>query len=197
MTTTLSDKKLEELYALLSVPMIDFDCGKECAPMNGGLPFCCDEKATVPLIFWDELRWHQRDGGFWRRMPKRGKVARDLADKCEDEFEVLAVCPGAAKCIRDKRALICRTFPLEPHCDSLGRVLGLTYDYSEDLQCPLVGREDVTFNPIFIRNCIRFWREILRLMPLQKRLYTRESLKLRRKFRKQGRKVPLFTARAV
>jgi len=187
-----TDKKIEELYRLLDVPMLDFDCGQLCAPENDGIPICCDQRTIIPILYADELRWHRQHGKFWKRMPKRGKAARELAEMVEDDIDHLAVCLGPSKCERSKRAFVCRVFPFEPHCDSLGRVLGLTYTFSKDHPCPLVKMENVPYNPEFIQNCIRFWRELFKLIPRERDLYREESKRMQRRFQRKGRKIPIF-----
>ena len=188
----LTGRKLKALYRLLSVPMIDFDCGKLCAPGNDGVPLCCDHRISVPLLLRDEFRWHRKRHTFWKKMPRKSKSQRALAEECRHSPDVLALCPGPAKCEREKRAFACRTFPFEPHCDAKGRVLGLAFNYTPEIPCPLRRKRKVAYNPEYIRNAIKFWNQILEIFPEERSLYTRESKKLRREARRKGRKVRLF-----
>jgi len=188
----LTSGKLQSLYRLMSAPMADFDCGTLCAPRNNGVPFCCDPDMSVPLLFRDELRWHRRHGNFWREMPLDEPDRRRLAEQCNDRNEVLALCPGIRKCDRRKRALVCRVFPFEPHCDPRGRILGLVYNYTPEIPCPLRRRRKNIYNPEYLRNAIMFWKEIMEIFPEERDLYIKESKKLRRRFRRLGRRVPVF-----
>ena len=189
----LTANKLEALYRLMSAPMADFDCGELCAPRNDGVPFCCDPDISIPLLFRDELRWHRKRSPYWREMPRDKPDQRKLAEKCNDWKDVLALCPGIHKCNRKKRALVCRTFPFEPHCDSKGKILGLAYNYTPEIPCPLRRRRKNVYNPDYLHRAIRFWKEIFDIFPEEKALYIEESKTLRRRYKHLGRRVPLFS----
>lgn len=194
--SVLTDKKLGRFYRLLSAPMTDFDCGKLCAPDNGGVPACCEAETTYPVLYVDEFKWLRKKGKFWKRMRLKKKAARKLAGELH-ESSLLARCPGPAACKRASRAIVCRIFPFEPHLNEDGRVQGLTFNFDMEDRCPLIGRPESDFNPVYIRNSIIFWKELLALMPEEHDLYMEESDKLRRKFRRKGRKVPVFTGRKL
>jgi len=191
MKRRLTDRRLRRWYRLLSVRMTRFDCGTLCAPANDGIPYCCDRDQVVPLLYRDELRWHRRRSRFWRRSKPRTRHAKKLAAEIVDDV-VLADCPGVAGCRRGLRALVCRTFPFEPHLDDDGRLLGITYQYSVEAECPLVGRPRRTVNEAYIGNALTFWSEVLDVFPEEREMYTAESKKLRRRFQKSGRRVQVF-----
>ena len=187
----ISEAELRRFYWLLSARMTDFDCGTLCAPANHGIPCCCDQKLTLPILYANEYRWQRRKSGFWRRTrpldPEEEKVIGDL-----DAFYVAAKCAGLARCRRSRRALVCRMFPFEPHLDDKGGVLGITYQYEAADRCPLVGRRASAYNPAYIRNSVMFWQEILCLLPREREMYRRESRKLRRRFKRAGKRVQVF-----
>jgi hypothetical protein len=188
----LTDKSLRKFYRLLSAPMTDFDCGRLCSPGNDGVPECCDIRTTYPSLYVDEYRWLRRKSHFWKRLVPRTEEARKLARELH-ESSILATCPGPAECKRGSRAIVCRIFPFEPHLDRQGKVLGLTFNYEMADRCPLIGRPESTFNPKYIRNSIQFWKELLPLIPEEQQLYIDESARLRRRFRRKGRRVAVFT----
>ncbi|MFP4520875.1 MAG: hypothetical protein ACLFQK_01890 [Fibrobacterota bacterium] len=190
--TALNDKIISELYRLLSVPMIDFDCGSLCAPQNGGVPECCDMDITVPVLYLDEYRWQQNKGSYWKPMPVETDEDFELADGIDEECCVLAVCPGPASCLRKRRAFVCRTFPFDPYLDKSGAVKGLVFQYKMSDRCPLVGRPRKIFNDLYIRNSIMFWEKIFECLPEEKELYRKESIKLRRSFGARRKKIKIF-----
>jgi hypothetical protein len=189
----LCPEKIQELHALLSVPMVDFDCGTLCAPANKGIPLCCDHQEVVPLIFRDEFAWLRGQSDYWKPMPVITAEDRKLLEDSESDYDVLAVCGGPAGCDRSRRALVCRTYPFEPHCDTKGNILGMAFIYANDHHCPLIDRQGVRYNPQYIANSIAYWEEIFDLFPEEKELYTFESRRVRRRFKRKGRAVPLFT----
>lgn len=176
MKKRISDKKLKRFYELLSVPMIDFDCGKLCAPKNGGFPVCCENEDVVPVLFHEEYKYHWKNGRFWKRMPPITKEIKEFIEESEDYY-VFAKCPGVAKCDREKRSLNCRTFPLEPYLDKKGEITGLAYADARQVNCPLIGKPMTIFNPDFMRNAITFWGEMFALYPEEKEMYMDESRK--------------------
>jgi hypothetical protein len=194
MRARMDEKKLRRFYRMLSVPMIDFNCGELCAPRNGGIPNCCESESVVPVLFRDELRWHRKkNGNFWKKMPVRTKADREFVkDACS--YYLFAVCGGPGQCRRPKRSLNCMTFPFEPHVDREGRVVGLVYKDEGDEECPLMKKSPGIYNPDYISNSIRFWQELIDLYEEEQELYMSESRKRERRVRRKGIKVRVFRA---
>lgn len=187
----ITEKKLRRFYRLLSVRMIDFDCGRLCAPKNEGIPYCCSNEDVVPILFHEEYRWHRNNGRFWKRMPPKSREIRKFIEESEDYY-VFSQCPGPEDCVRSKRSLNCMTFPLEPHVNADGEVQGLAYVNTGRRDCPLIGRSRKTFNPVYISNSLIFWRELFELYPEEQELYMQESRKRVRRAKKEGKRVRLF-----
>src|ERR1051326_7535733 len=38
------------LYETFTAPVSRFDCGRKCAPLNGGEPVCCSPQNAVPVV---------------------------------------------------------------------------------------------------------------------------------------------------
>lgn len=186
MKTRITEKTLKRFYKLLSAPMIDFDCGKLCAPDNGGMPICCENEDVVPILFHEEYKYHSKNGRFWKRMPPITKEIKKFIEESEDYY-VFAKCSGPAGCKRSKRSLNCRTFPLEPHVAKDGEVVGLAYAEARDINCALIGKPINIFNPVYIQNVIRFWQEMFALYPEEKEMYINESKKRERRIKKLRR----------
>jgi len=183
MKTRFSEKQLKRFYKQLSVPMIDFDCGKLCAPGNGGIPVCCENEGVVPILFNEEYKYHWKNGRFWKRMPPVTKEIKKFIEEAEDYY-IFAKCPGHEGCERSKRSLCCRTFPLEPHVNKTGEVIGLAYAKARDIDCPLIGKPKSIFNAVYLRNVIQFWQEMFEYYPEEKEMYIEESRKRERRIRK-------------
>lgn len=173
----------QQLYALLQEPMIDFDCGTLCAPGNGGIPVCCDEKLTKPVLFRGELTWHQQTSDFWQPVTESEELGPE---------EVYASCPGCNKCDRSLRALVCRTYPFEPFLDEEGALLGLTFNYYEAGRCPLLVKKDLVLNPQYILNSLLFWDFVFQHDEEQYELYMDNSDDLR-EAQENGQVIRLFT----
>jgi hypothetical protein len=189
----LTEKHLRRFYRLLSVPMIDFDCGRLCAPSNEGIPICCDNDSVVPILFREEFKLQKAKGRFWKKMPVKTKADREFV-KDSYSYYVFALCPGHENCLRSRRSLNCMTYPFEPHIDRKGRVVGLVYKDEGDEECPLVRRSWKIYNPVYISNSVLFWQELTDLVPGEKELYLSESRKRERKAKRMRKRIRIFTA---
>jgi hypothetical protein len=187
----LTERQVRRFVRLLSVSMTDFDCGALCAPHHGGIPYCCNTTNVVPILFRTEYGMHRRRDGFWTRFRPRTKAERRMIEEACD-YNVFCTCPGPAGCRRSRRALVCRTFPFEPHLDTGGRVMGLAYQDETNPGCPLNGKPSRLYNPAYIRNAIRFWMELTAAIPEERRLYMAESRKRERRALRTGRPYRLF-----
>jgi len=192
MKKKITEEKLKRFYRLLSIPMIDFNCGDLCAPGNNGIPVCCENEGVVPILFHEEYKWHWKNGRFWQRMPPVTKEIKKFIEESEDYY-VFAKCPGPAGCKRSKRSLNCRTFPLEPYVGKDGEVAGLAYADAREINCPLIGKPKKLFNPVFIRNAIKFWEEMFECYPEEKEMYIDESRKRDRRLKRKGKRLSIFS----
>lgn len=190
MKARITEKDIERFQDLLSVKMIDFDCGKLCAPGNGGIPRCCENDSVVPILFQEEYKLHRRGGKFWKLAEKTEEV-RQYIKECEDYY-VFASCPGPQKCIRTQRSFNCMTFPFEPHINKYGEVVGLSYLNSREIKCSLIDKPKKTYNSKYISNSIKFWNELFKHYPEEREVYMDESRKRERKAKKAGKRFKLF-----
>ncbi len=170
----------------MNQPIMDFDCGTLCAPDNDGIAQCCDKELTVPLLFHDEYRWQRKRSSYWKRYPKSEREEYDT------EEDYACYCPGPLKCDRNKRALVCRTYPFEPHLASDGSMLGMTYIFGSDQHCPLIGTTTYRYNPDYLSRSMEYWEEVFKVFPEEREHYIQESKKVRRAMKRKKRQVPLF-----
>lgn len=182
----ISEYRLKKWYRLLDTPMLDFDCGTLCAPHNDGIAMCCDKELTVPLLFKEEYRWHRKRSAYWKRYPVADRKEYDT------EHDFACFCPGPLKCDRKKRALVCRTYPFEPHLDTHGAIVGMTYIYGSNQHCPLIGTLDYAFNPEYMARSIQYWNEVFEVFPDEREHYIAESQRIRRMMKRKGSPVPVF-----
>jgi hypothetical protein len=166
--------QLGRFFRLLSVRMLDFDCGALCAPRNRGVPYCCDGSQVIPLLYKSEYRWLAARGDQWRRMPSTEEPARTILNGAAP-CNLCALCTGPARCKRSLRALACRAYPLEPHVDHRGAVAGLVFLHDDAGRCPLVAMPRSTFRSAYVRNAIVFWQELIDALPEERELFVTES----------------------
>ncbi len=172
--------------------MIEFDCGKLCAPDNEGIPVCCENDYCVPVLYHEEFKWRRTDDKFWKRMPPKTKEIKKFIDESESYY-VFSQCPGPASCVRSKRSFNCMTFPFEPHIDKKGEITGLSFGNNTDVECPLPNKPNKAFNRNYISNALTFWQELFELYPEEHETYMKESRKRERIAKKTGKHVRLLT----
>ncbi|MBI4825030.1 MAG: TIGR04282 family arsenosugar biosynthesis glycosyltransferase [Nitrospirae bacterium] len=190
MKERITERDMKMFQDLLSVNMIDFDCGKLCAPKNNGVPVCCENEFVVPILFHDEYKRHRRNGRFWKRAPRTEEVKKYIEES--EDYYVFASCPGPEKCIREQRSFNCMTFPFEPHINKDGEIAGLSYFNGKDVKCSLMDKPQKTYNPKYISNSIKFWKELFEYYPEEKESYMDESRKRERKAKRTGKRFKLF-----
>ena len=191
MKTRISEKQLRRFHRLLSVKMIDFDCGEICAPQNNGIPKCCENEFVVPVLFREEYNWHRKNGKFWKRMPPKTKEIRKFIEESETYY-VFSQCPGPKDCRRSKRSFNCMIFPFEPYVSREGNITGLMFVEGDKDTCPFLGKPQQTFNPAYIVNYVKFWTEMFELYPEEKEMYMKESRKREGKAKKKGKRFRLI-----
>lgn len=189
----LTQKQLKRWYRLLEPPMTDFDCGQLCAPDNDGIPNCCDHEWTIPLLFKEEYKYHRARSRFWRRYPRRTPEQRADANEFDSEHDWACLCPGAARCERNLRALVCRLYPFMPFVNGKRELLGLTYIHGEARKCPLIDRPGNAPPADYVRGSLQYWKEVFEIFPDELEVFVDLSKKARRRYRRLGRPVPLFT----
>jgi len=180
----LTEDRLRRWYRLVQPAMTDFDCGQLCAPDNDGVPACCDEEWTVPLLFREEYKYHRQRSRFWRRAE---------ANEFDSRHDWACLCSGPAKCERNKRALVCYLYPFMPLVNGKGKVLGMTFIHGEASKCPLIDRPGWTPPTDYVRGSIAYWEEVFEIFPDEQAVFVDLSRKARRRYRRLGRPVPLFT----
>lgn len=190
----LTEARIGELLATLRAPVTAFDCGKLCAPANGGVPVCCHAPTILPVLYKAEFALLQKRSDLWRRHVPTGADAplQHRARACD----VFAVCKGHTQCEREHRALACRTFPFEPYLDHDGHFVGLVFAFEYAPLCPLIGGEHEIL-PEFVRECCAMWRRMFEVDADERRFYLGCSRTLRRQFGRHHAPIPVFTENGV
>ncbi|MFH1760690.1 MAG: hypothetical protein ABIA63_06275 [bacterium] len=181
----------EKIYNEFTAPVTDYDCGLLCAPGNQGIPVCCDNDQELPVLFTEELKWLNGRTKLWKQMAIKTKEDKKMADEIEDYIKYCH-CNGIAECGRRYRSLACRFFPFEPYMDIKGRFAGITWIYRAEKECPLISKRGVKINQNFINQFIDVWDLLFKVYPGEFELYSEESKKLRRRFKKYNRTIKIF-----
>lgn len=190
----LDEAQVRTLLTTLQAPVTAFDCGRLCAPGNGGVPVCCHAPSVLPVLYQAELALLQKRSDLWRKHVPTGADA-PLAARARP-CDVFAVCKGHLHCERDNRALACRTFPFEPYLDHDDAFAGIVFAYDMAHLCPLIHGEHA-IEPGFVAECCAMWRQLFQFDDDERRFYAGLSRTLRRQFGGSGDAIPVWTERGV
>lgn len=190
MSQCLQPPDFARLYERFEAPVSRFDCGRHCAPLNGGEPVCCSTRHAIPVM--DRAEWRLLRGRtrMWRPFHPRSAVERrevgNLADSC-----LAAQCRGARHCERDNRALSCRTFPFFPYLTRAGAFVGLAYYWAFEDRCWVISNLGVV-GLEFVRQFVEACETIFERDPDERQVFLRQSADMRRVFARWRRPIPLI-----
>ena len=179
-----------ELLNEFDASVCAFDCGQLCAPLNGGVPVCCESDGVVPVLYREEFALLRSRGDLWRAFKPTCAHERNMEEELSDYQ--LAICTRSCVDERENRSLNCRSFPFLPYFDHDDELCGLVYDYeSAEGKCPLVELPQVITRE-YIRQAIWFWGQVCSLDEDEGAFYRGESEALRRRMGRRGEKVPVL-----
>jgi len=178
------------LYDLFQAPVSRFDCGRKCAPLNGGEPVCCSTDHAVPVVDRAEWLLLRSRSDLWRRhkpQDAQGKaIAAALPRGC------LAVeCKGARHCERDNRSLACRSFPFFPYIDGKGTFIGLAVHWTFADRCWVMSNLGIV-DAEFRRQFVAAYDRLFAVDRGEYEANKDHSTALRRVFSRRGWPIPLI-----
>lgn len=191
---------IRRLYDRFDAPVIDFDCGRMCAPHNPrGKPFCCDICEAVPVAFHQEWAYLQQHTDLWHVW--RGDECATggaggainpaaLREQAPEHLTLLA-CLGPEHCQRSFRALSCREFPFFPYITSDDRFIGLAYEWGFESTCWVISHLD-SVTPAFRRAFIQTYDDLFALWEDEYESYYALSQEMREHFAAQKRRIPIL-----
>jgi hypothetical protein len=178
------------IYEIFQAPISRFDCGKHCAPLNGGEPVCCTTDHAVPVV--DRAEWNlvRSRSDLWHRYHPTDAAGRavvaDLAKSC------LAIeCKGVRHCERDNRTLACRSFPFFPYIDRAGDFIGLSVHWAFLDRCWVISNLSIV-DAAFRQQFIAAYEFLFEADPGEYTTHKQYSATLRRVFSRQGKPIPLI-----
>jgi hypothetical protein len=178
------------IYARFQKPASRYDCGRKCAPLNGGVPVCCSTDHALPLVDKHEWQFLRARSDLWRLYLKRDAETRrerkDMHRDCR-----LIECKGAAHCERENRSLSCRAFPFFPYITADDEFAGLAPFWTFEDRCWLMNNLQVVDRG-FVREFVAA-HELLFAADQEERAANRDhSAAMRRVFARWNRLMPLI-----
>ena len=178
------------VYEKFQAPVSRFDCGKYCAPLNGGQPVCCDTRDAIPIV--DRAEWEllKSRTDLWSLFKPRCATGREIVDSLHEQCRAVE-CKGAAHCERDNRSMACRAFPFFPYITRERAVIGLTGYWNFEDRCWVLSNLGVV-TPQFVAECLEAYETIFAEDPAEFEVYRQLAVTMRRTFTKRDRIIPLI-----
>jgi len=177
------------IYELLEVSISRFDCGRKCAPLNGGEPVCCSTQNAVPVVHKSEYKELQRRTDLWHDFKAYDsatrKIVKDLHKSC-----AAVECKGVAFCERDNRSLACRAFPFFPYMTREGKFIGLAFYWDFEDRCWVMSNLQIV-DRVFVDEFVKAYEYLFTVDPREYETFVEYSATMRRVFSRKRRPIPL------
>ena len=183
-------QEIPTLYAGFDVPIAEFDCGKKCAPYNGGVPYCCDTCHAVPAAYPAEWGYLQANTTLWHSWEPVESNGKDQLQREAGDL-ILIECLGHQHCQRDFRSFVCRAFPFFPYMDSRGEFLGLSYYWDYQDRCWVISNLQIVRHE-YRTQFIQTYKRLFTLLPEEREAFQYHSAEMRRVFQARRRTIPLL-----
>jgi hypothetical protein len=178
------------LYERFNAPVCKFDCGRKCAPLNGGSPVCCSTQDAVPVVHKAEFKLLQSRTDLWKRFKPYDAATRKIVDELTTSSCAIE-CKGAAFCERHNRTIACRAFPFFPYVSRERQVLGLSVYWIFEDRCWMMSNMRLVEKP-FIEECLDTWHAIFAKDKEEWETYVDYSATMRRVFSRWCRRIPVL-----
>jgi hypothetical protein len=177
------------IYETFQAPVSRFDCGRKCAPHNGGEPVCCSTEHAIPVADRPEFDLLRSRSDLWRRYkPPDAQARREIADLHDDCVAI--ECKGARHCERDNRTMACRAFPFFPYMTRAGEIVGLAYYWAFEDRCWVISNLGIV-TPEFVRECIAAFEMVFAADRLEYETHLRLAADMRRVFARRNKIIPI------
>ena len=112
------------LYETFTAPVSRFDCGRKCAPLNGGEPVCCSTQNAVPVVHKVEFNLLRSRTDLWSKFKPYDYATREIVADLTPDCTAIH-CKGARHCERENRTIACRGFPFFPYLTRQREFVGI------------------------------------------------------------------------
>jgi hypothetical protein len=178
------------LYEGFSAPVSRFDCGRKCAPLNGGEPVCCSTENAVPVVHKVEFELLRQRTDLWSKFKPYDYATRQIVAELTSDCMAIH-CKGARFCERDNRTLACRGFPFYPYLTRQRQFIGIgTYWVFED-RCWMMSNLEIVDRP-FVEQFVATYEALFLKDQSEFKTYVDFSASARRVFSRWNRPIALL-----
>ena len=187
---TIKPQDFATLYEGFTAPVSRFDCGRKCAPLNGGEPVCCSTQNAVPVVHKVEFELLKTRTDLWARFKPYDYATRQIVAELTPDCTAIT-CKGARHCERDNRTIACRGFPFYPYITRQREFIGIgTYWVFED-RCWMMSNLEVV-DAKFISEFVAAYEALFLKDPTEFTTYVDFSASARRVFSRWAREIALL-----
>ena len=187
---TLKASDFDQIFRNFESPVMRFDCGQMCAPLNGGEPVCCSTDNAVPVVNKGEWKLLKKRTDLWHKFKPRDAAGREIVEGLGKGC--LAVeCKGARHCERENRSLSCRTFPFFPYITRDREFLGLSVYWTFEDRCWVISNIE-RVDRQFVDEFVAAYETVFRLDPEEYDVMRDWSATMRRVFSRRGESIPII-----
>lgn len=188
---TAKAKHYEKMYEMFEASISKrVDCGKMCAPLNGGTPVCCSTDHAVPIVTTGEWNHLKRITEAWKKYKPDDKAGREIVDELHEDCRAIE-CKIAPFCDRTSRTLACRAFPFFPYFTKEEELVGLSYYWTFDDRCWVISNLQVA-EPEFVKEMIETYEYLFKKDREEKEAMLDQSKSMRKVFGKKGKIIPII-----
>lgn len=180
----------QQVYDRFQASISRYDCGKKCAPLNGGEPVCCTTEAAVPIAHNSEWQLLKSRTDLWHPFKPIDAATRQIVKETAADCKAIE-CKGAAFCERDNRTLACRAFPFFPYITREGEFVGLGYFWEFEDRCWVISNLRIV-NRKFVKEFVAAHEYLFEQDPQEKEYAENHSATARRVFSRWKRFFPLI-----
>jgi hypothetical protein len=190
---TIKAQDFATLYEGFTAAVSRFDCGRKCAPLNGGEPVCCSTQNAVPVVHKVEFDLLKSRTDLWSRFKPYDYATRQIM--AEVTGDCMAIhCKGARHCERDNRTIACRGFPFYPYITRQRQFIAIgTYWVFED-RCWMMSNLDIVDRE-FVEQFVATYEALFVKDESEFKTYLDFSAAARRVFSRWKREIPLLGRR--
>ena len=187
---TIKASDFATLYEGFTAPISRFDCGRKCAPLNGGEPVCCSTQNAVPVVHKVEFDFLRKRTDLWSKFKPYDYATRQIVEELTSDCTAIH-CKGARHCERDNRTIACRGFPFYHYITRERQFIGLgTYWVFED-RCWVMSNLQIVDQP-FIDQFVATYEALFVKDPNEFTTYVDFSASARRVFSRWKRDIALL-----
>lgn len=166
------------------------DCGRHCAPLNGGSPVCCSTDNAIPIVAKAEWRHLKQRTDIWKPFRPRDASARQVVADLHETCKAIE-CKVAPACQRDNRTLACRAFPFFPYFSRDRDLVGVAYYWIFEDRCWILSNLH-TVEAAFIKELIATYTFLFERDDDEREAFVGQSVSARRVFSRWKRPLPVF-----